>query len=204
MKTFSAISLALAAAALFGCDQQPGGPIEPGIDGLEAIHVSGHLGSYRDCPEQAYENQQAGAPEADAARFEGDCATDQCGPLNCEAARLTFTLSNHGDVAAEGITATLLILDREGLEVVELPVSATLAEDGSPFAGALAAGADALLHIEFAGPLDVEGLVGPPAAGDGDVAWQTGAQLRLVIEADGFSEAGFDTPELYSLPELDT
>lgn len=210
MKTLIRLSpLTLAACALFGCDQRP---FEPGADGLIATHVGGHLGSYRDCPEQAWESvgtdRPDGVAEADGARRpDADCADDQCGPLNCEAARLTFELSNGSDLAADGVEAVALyILDRDGAALAELPIGATLDGDGQPFGGDIAAGARALLHVEFAAPLDVDALLGPPddANADGVRAWQSGARLHLVVGAASHEDAELITPELFSLPEVDT
>ncbi len=193
------------ALALFGCEQisQPPATVS---DGLTAAHVGGHLGSYRDCPDEAWENHNAddAAPDRVAGAPDADC-DGACGPLNCEAARLTFTLSNQSDVDAEGVEpVALFLLDRDGLEIVELPIAATLDEDGQPFDGALDAGGQALLHIEFVGLLDAAALVGPPADGDGAFDWRSGVQLRLLIGAATHDDTGLDTPLVYSLPEIDT
>lgn len=197
---------AFAALALFGCDQLQLPPGEPGADGLIATHVGGHLGSYRDCPEQAFENQ--GADRAvmgirDGAGSDADC-DGACGPLNCEAARLTFTLSNDSDVIADGVEPiALFILDREGIEVVELPIAAALDRDGQPFDGHLEPGEEALVHVEFVGPFDVTAFVPREADGDG-IGWQNGAQIRLLVGSTTHEDTGLDTPELFSLPEVDT
>lgn len=205
MKTLLRLSpTAFAALALFGCDQLRLPPATA-VDGLSVEHVGGHLGSYRDCPEEAWENQDAPAGEAaDRAAFDAICE-GSCGPLNCEAARLTVNLINDSDVEAEGVEpVALFLLDREGIEAVELPIAAVFDTAGDPFDGHLGVGEQALVHIEFMGPLDVIALIGPPNDADGDAIWRSGAQLRLSIGAQTHDDTGLDTPPVYSLPEVDT
>lgn len=193
--------LVMTATAMTACDPQH--PNDPPAQGLHALFISGHLGSYRDCPERAHE--AADAPQ-DGAAIDADCDNDQdgCGPLNCQGARITLTLRNESDLDAEDIHPIgLFLLDAQGRSLTLLRIATITAQDNTPFDGTLPAGHEQQLHIDFAGPLDVTALTGAPADGDGP-ANQTGARLRLILDTDTHGDITLDTVELFSLPEVDT
>lgn len=201
--TLAAI-LVMTATAMTACDPQH--PTDPTPQELHALFVSGHLGSYRDCPELAHEAAapQDPAQQPDAAR-DADCDSDQdtCAPLNCEPARITLTLRNESDLDAEAIhTIGLFLLDPQGRSITQLRVEAITTQDNTPFDATLPAGQEQQIHITFAGPLDLPALIAPPA--DARQAWQTGARLRLFLATDTHGDLTLDTVELFSLPEVDT
>lgn len=211
------------AGSMLACNQDP---IEPGVEGLELVYVSGHLGSYRDCPDKAFDPQGVDLPAADGAPqddeaerpapardgdgFAADCAEEDCGPLNCQDAQLTVQLSNTSVEDAVGITVvSVIVLDSDGMGIAELPVLA-VNEPGpgaEEFRGLLAADEEAQLRVDFSGPLNVRDLGGNwNEDGDQDLRFGAvlGAEVHLVIEAVTHEDAELTTPELYSLPEVDT
>ncbi|MCB9543293.1 MAG: hypothetical protein H6703_12715 [Myxococcales bacterium] len=200
MRMMRLMTVGILGWALGGCDAQPAG--EPQADGLAAVFVAGHLGSYRDCPDEAYgASDRAARPDGDAI-IDADCAEEECGLLNCEAARLTLSLRNEGERDAEGIDVIgVFVLDAAGASVAALPVVAVTVE-GQPFDGALAAGTEALVDVEFVGPLAVDALTG--ADGDGLLGRPNGAPLRILLVSESHGELSLDTVAIYSLPEVDT
>ena len=147
--------LALAAMGLSGCFL-----FEPDGD-LEAVYISGHLGNYWDCPDQAYTPGQradgavgsdaGGAPSEPQGDFapgacepapapdgganapaEGDVAPGYCGgPLNCEGAQATFQLSNPTGLARGIRVSEILLLNDSGAIVASLPVLNTELASGA-------------------------------------------------------------------------
>ncbi len=193
----SIIALAL---ALTGCIQESGGEdpdagIEPVRTTLALTYVSGHLGSYWDCPEEAM-SAPGGAPAGfDAGAAEaGDCAdAEDCGgPLNCDAAMLLIQVQNTGEVGLTTLRAEDLVIHQTPPLASEI-LAVTDAETGQA-PGPLAPGASMQLRVDFRGP----------PAGD----WQTQFPVEVdVVGDDAEGPAARETlltPGLSSLPAVAT
>ena len=175
---------------------------------LTGAFVSGHLGSYWDCPDQAY-----GGPDSDVdgARAEGDCAGDNCGvPLNCEDAQLTMSLSNESDLdATEVLVQRIELFTTDGDPRAELPLIAVIESDtGEPFDGHLAAGEEVLLRVEFQGPYNVWELLAPATDddtdGDSDFAAGYGGVVETTFTSQAHRDLTIESAELYEIPAVDT
>ncbi|MEO1267612.1 MAG: hypothetical protein AAFX99_05910, partial [Myxococcota bacterium] len=179
---------------------------EPLPSTLELIYISGHFGSYWDCPEEAYDPDGAAPlPSGDALVVDGDCAEPCTGLLNCESAQVSVRLSNTGDSDLTHITLLdLLIVDADQMERASLPVLTITTFDGELFDGTLAAGAQVDLRIDFRGPInlaelmaDEQGGVSEEDSGARLAGPGSGAALRLIFKANDLSPVQLDTPEIY-------
>ncbi len=167
--------------------------------------VSGHFGSYWDCPGDAYQPQQPadagareGAPQEDPGLVAGDCAEGQdcSGFLNCESAQVTLQIQNSGDARIRGIhVREIQILNGEGEVAASLPVLSVDDMDMEGFDGQLDPGVTSTLRIEFQGPHQVRDLLG-----DGTDR----APVRIIIEVEEQKPAGLETPELEALGQIAT
>ncbi len=180
------------------------GPQAPAAE-LAVTFVSGHLGNYWDCPDEALAlpggadrqaGPGAGAPaEAGAPEF-ADCAEDGCGGglLNCDQAMVIVQVENVGahDIAALSARHLVVML----APAVEAEVlSVTDVETGAP-AGGLAAGEQVQLRVTFRGP--------PNGAVDWDAS--VPVQVEIVGDADteGEGAAALQTPPLAGVPAVAT
>lgn len=188
---------ALATLALLGCVAEPeGGPHPAGPRAeLSLTFVSGHLGNYSNCPEEAMPLPGAAeAPEAGAARVDGDCALEGCGSLNCDAAMVIVQVENVGDAPAQALSARDVAVLMNGPLNTEILAVVDVEDSEAP--GALAPGETVQLRIDFRGP--------PPRDGDWDVQFRV--QLEVVGDADTDAETGasLETPPLSRLPAVAT
>lgn len=190
----------LAATALFtACAEDPD-PQSPPPDAAEITleYISGHLGAYWDCPDDAMparaargEGQRAAAPEADggAGLIAGDCADENCGFLNCQAAELRLRVTNDGDAPIDALVVKQLQLDWDG-ELSHNDVVSVHDTDGE-FDGQIEPGESVDLRIEYRGP--------HPS----DVDWDQG--LPAIIEmGEGNQSQELITPELQMVPQVAT
>ena len=167
---------------------------------LDLLYISGHLGTYRDCPEEAY--------DPDAAPVAGDIDGAACpdgvdcpGILNCTPAQVTLRIENIGDEGVTGINVTdVILLDADGAEHTFFPVVSQTSTTDTPFGGDLAAGDFVDVRVGFRGPYDLNALL-PAADSDG---FSAGAPVRVFIDAEGQAPGVLDTPTIYSQPEIDT
>lgn len=178
----------LAALALAACaqdtDDGADAGLEPGRTTLALTFVSGHLGNYWDCPEEALSLPGGGAPGAPAERAEaGDCAED-CGLLNCDAAMVVIQVENTGDVGLATLRAEDLIIHLAPPQASEI-LAVTDAATGAP-PGPLAPGASVQIRVDFRGP----------PAGD----WRE--QLPVEVDVVGDDAAGPAARESLETPGL--
>lgn len=165
---------------------------------LSAEFVSGHLGNYMDCPEQGYSGgDQAGrAPGL----WEGDCAEDGCGILNCEGAQVTFSLDNAGRVEARNLRITgIELFNADGAKVADLPAeSVTHVETGEPMLE-LAGDSQGMFYLFFKGPAQPYDLL---QAQDGQLG--RAGVLIIKLKADNHAEITIETPYIYVLDAIAT
>lgn len=204
----AAIALPALGLGLTACD--PHHPIDIGEPGLEAVYVSGHFGNYFDCREQAFENlpdgeaDRAAAPIRDGAAPDADCDGNACGILNCQAARVRVQLENTTLADALDVDArAILFLDLAGEPLAELPITAVRDSTGAAFDGTVESGGVMQLDLEFVGPYSVAAMLdimdGAAVRGHG-----LGTTVRVVFESSSHDGPAIETPELFSLPIVDT
>lgn len=169
---------------------------------LELAFVSGHFGSYYDCPEDAFSGQGDGAPERRAAEPDmgavaGDCADEDCGGfLNCEAAQVTLQIENRADAGIRGIhVREIQVLDEDGKIAARLPVLSVDAVDMENYQGRLDAGQTATLRVEFQGPMHLRELLGSDT-------YRT--PVRVIIEVEEQEPARLETPAIEQLGQIAT
>lgn len=188
----SIIALALAFA---GCAQDSGEDPDAGLEPVRTTialtFVSGHLGNYWDCPEEAMSvpgGVPAGAEPGAAARDEaGDCAAEDCGRLNCDAAMLLIQVENTGDVGLATLRAEDLVIHLAPPLASEILAVTDAATGHAP--GPLAPGASMQLRVDFRGP----------PAGD----WQEQHPVEVdVIGDDAEGPAARETLETPGLARL--
>ena len=182
---------------------------------LRGTYISGHLGSYWDCPGEGYTGEDAMMTDgAEMDGFaEGDCAEDSCGFLNCQDAQMTILLNNDGALVAEEISISkirLLDLDDRELGILPLIAIHNTAHDG-PFSGTLDAGAQVQLRIDFLGPENLQKLKDDAMSGDndgisndGDRAAHSGALIEITFTSKNADDEVVVSKELYDLPAVDT
>lgn len=202
----AAIALPALGLGLTACD--PHHPIDIGEPGLEAVYVSGHFGSYFDCPEQGFENLADGdrgaAAIRDGAAPDADCDGDDCGLLNCQPGRLMVQLENTTTADALDVGArAILLLDLAGEPLAELPITAVHDSTGAAFDGIVESGGVAQLDLEFVGPYSVAAML-DIMDGGGWRAHGIGTTVRVVFESSSHDGPVIETPELFSLPPVDT
>lgn len=188
---------ALAAATLFaGCaeDPDPQGPQPTAQLSLE--YISGHLGAYWDCPDDAMPAREAAgaraaAPAEDAGLVAGDCADENCGFLNCQPAELRLRVTNDGEAALDALEVKRLRLDWGGDMLSDNEVLGLFDPQNAAFDGHLEPGESVDLRIEYRGPHP------------GDVDWDQG--LPALIEVgEGEAVEQLITPELQMVPQVAT
>ncbi len=225
MKRLLVILLVPAFGLTFGCVEPPektgeeptfcdGTSCEelPGPE-LSGVFVSGHLGNYRDCPEDAYVGEASGepagagrvAPEGDIA--EGACAEGEtCTPiLNCETASATINLSNDGEGIATGVQVDRVELYNSlGELVATLPVM-DVASDGGAFSGELDASATTSLRIDFQGPQNPYSLLNTSdPSGDASFEASSSGTIRVIVTSDNDDELAVEGKGVYAVPSVDT
>lgn len=185
----------------------PDGSVEPVEEShLRLTYVSGHLGSYWDCPDEALaapadareQGDPAGPPAGEAA---ADCAEDSpdCGgPLNCTPAMVILQVENLGDAAIDQLSAgdLSILMDPPVRSEVVTFIDATpdpiTGEQAGGVPGDLAPGGILQLRIEFRGPAN--------DVGGWDAAWP----VEVEVKADGAAPATVVTPPLSRLPAVAT
>jgi hypothetical protein len=201
------ISLLFVVVLLSACgateleDPERGGSADDSTVGL--TFVSGHFGSYWDCPEDAFqaqsnERRDAAPPQGEPGVVAGDCADDtDCGGfLNCSSAQLTLQIENTGEAEIRGIhVREIQVLDQDGEVAATLPVLTVDTVEMDGFQGRLGAGTTATLRIDFQGPQQLREILG-----DGTDR----APVRVIIEVDEQKPAGIETPELEALGQIAT
>lgn len=181
---------------------------------LKSTYISGHLGNYWDCPEQGYQGEQKAQPEP-GQRPAGDqdfgaCASsedgfDSCGGLlNCEAAQVTLELSNIGQLAAQGARISeILVLDDQDMVRASLPIHDTmLLPNNETYNGALDVGATIKVRVDFAGPVNINELLG--TMNSESRFGEQKAKLRIKIKANNAAEISIDTKLVSSMPGVAT
>lgn len=191
----------LAAASLtLACAEDPDAPSPPpeGEPELSLAYISGHLGAYWDCPDQAMParaeaaERRAGAPEADEdGLIAGDCADENCGLLNCEPAQMRLRITNDGADALESVDVKRLTLDWGAGDLSENEVLGIFDDTGVAFDGRLEPGESVDVRIDYRGPHP------------GDVDWDEGLPAVIEVGNDAGSEA-ITTPELQMVPQVAT
>lgn len=175
---------------------------------LEGTFIAGHLGSYWDCPDEAYGGTQSdnvGADFAEGACLEGsECPTF----TSCESAQVTLTLSNPSDTGGENILIDQIeLFGTDGISRAVLPLEATIdTATNEPFDGQLAAGEEVMLRVEFQGPLDPWQLL-QPMDGDtesGDRIAGGGGIIEATFSSDNHADLTVESSALYDVPAVDT
>lgn len=176
----------------------PDAAVEQAEGSFEATFVSGHLGSYLGCPDEAANVPASGEQGPPAA---GDCAPDEeggCGGgnFNCSAAMLRLEIVNTGDVALHGFTADPLQIMMDpplGAEVL-----AIVDADSGEAIEAIAPGESRQIRVEFRGISPNDGRGGAFNANS------EGYPVQLVLDADEADPVPLTTPEVSPLPEIAT
>lgn len=177
---------------------------------LKGVFVSGHLGSYWDCPEDAYHGEAPSpgadgdfAPGADGACMEGsECPSFEA----CEQAQVTIALSNGGAAQAREILVEQIeLFGTDGVSRAILPLISTIdTATNAPFDGTLAAGESVTLRVEFQGPYDPYGLLAPVDGAAGDRAIGGGGIVETTFSADNHDDVVVESAEIYDVPAIDT
>jgi len=192
--------ITLCAAFLFtGCvldrERPPDGEDPPEAATLELAYLSGHFGSYWDCPEEAYQPPGA-ADESNgvAASRVADCGDgDDCGgPLNCEPAQLTIQIANIGAELVDGIRVReIQVLDADGEVHTILPVVSVDTIELDAFDGVVEAGETATLRVDFRGPRSLSDLLGERVQE---------APVKIIVEVEAQNTEELITPPIHSSP----
>ena len=139
---------------LAACDPSDSTKGTTSSSNLAMSYVSGHLGSYWDCPEQANGNTAAtpGPSMAEAA----DCDGEGCGILNCEAAEVTLQLQNNGVETVNALDVHhVLLINENPAEPTDLEVlSWSVVPEGALDDG-LSPDETITIRIQFRGPAPV-------------------------------------------------
>lgn len=170
----------LLAVGLAGC----GGPAPE--RNLELTYISGHLGNYWSCPDQA--GNRAALPPGLVA---GDCAEgESCGPVDsCEHAALTVRVQNISNLLLRGLQVQELnLIGPEGPQPLE--ILSVEALEGT-LAGDLASGEERRVRIFFKGP-------------PSDSVERDGLPVEVRIEANPQSGATLQTPALQVIAAIAT
>lgn len=180
---------------------------------LELTYISGHLGAYWDCPEQAYQPEDPTAEPADGL-ISGDADWAACPPdvecpameMNCLPAQVTVRIANVGDAPVSGVNVSeVILLDAEGAEHTALPILVLTALEPGSLESVLAPGAFVDVRVDYRAPLDPAGYLQSNAGNRlSDAGMGQGVKLRVRAEAEQQEPAHVDTPELYSQPMIDT
>ena len=186
-------------------DTDPEPDVEPDVEpdpdpgpwpSITSAFISGHLGSYWDCPDEGYtpdgDAGGAGADEAGACFAED---ADGC-LLNCEGAQLTILVSNVQELPLENVRITRLdLLDADREVVAErLPIISVVDENGEEAHPTLQQGEEVRLRIDYRGPAYPYELLGSHGYGF----------LAITIEADHAESDVLGTSEVYVLPSIAT
>lgn len=229
MKSLNVLLVMMAALVLSGCLFNVDPKVEPKPEclvncnpepeekpALKGTFVSGHLGSYWDCPDEAYNPDPevvVGGANEDGAFAEGDCAEGQecIAILNCERAQAIVRLTNGGDANGEGVALQKIELLNTLDEVVaELPVISVQHSDiEEPFDGIVSTEDAVNLRVEFQGPLNPYEMLSVEDAANsrnGDQAFGSSGIgfLRLTFSADNHADVIILSTEVYGLPSVDT
>lgn len=179
---------------------------------LHGTYISGHLGNYWDCPDQAYtpaDQQVVGAPGAEGADF-APCeqSDDSCGgPLNCESAMVMIELSNPGELKAQGVSVyEIELLDVQGTVLATLPiVSVAEVTSGASFDGELEIDEQVKLRVEYQGPLNLRELLPQdPTDGVDRFSGEASAKVRIKVKADNAHEISVESKLISSVPSVAT
>lgn len=169
-------------------------------DGLALTFVSGHLGNYWDCPEEAATASDAASPDPGAEADRGACPpelNDQCEPfLNCEAAMVLVEVRNTTDTAVSAFTVRSLALVDEAGEVVAAEPLGVFEPMTDSAPAALAPGEMRQLRVDFRGPAR------EAAARFNDPDHPVHVELELL--GDDRTDGHLSTPPLWSLPAVAT
>jgi hypothetical protein len=179
-------------------DAEEAPPVESN-QSLELAYISGHLGSYWDCPDdampaRAQDDGAAREAPADApGAVAGDCADGQdCGGFNsCQAAEVRVRVTNDGEDAVDALTVKQLRLDWGGGDLSNNEVIGLYDTDDAAYDGVLEPGDSVDLRIEFRGP--------HPS----DVEWDQGLPATIEMGQETLSEE-LVTPELQMVPQVAT
>jgi hypothetical protein len=167
---------------------------------FELTFVSGHLGSYWDCPGEA-NGAAAGAPAAgeaagDAAACNPD-AGEECpgGLLNCEAAMVIVEVRNTGDTDLGDLSiVSIELINEDGTR--ETLEGLGVFSSTEPAPGPLTPGGSRQVRVEFRGPGSDSGN-----QFNGDAPER---HLRIVLSGGAAGSAEVTTPAVYSLPAVAT
>ncbi len=187
---------------------------DPAIDAvLEGIFISGHLGSYWDCPDQGYSPSEERSSGESSGAFAGDAAPcaegEECtyDALNCEDGQLMIRLTNVGAVAATGLQVTKIeLFDADGVSKATLPLMSV--EDSgtmTTFDGEVDAGAETDLRILFQGPVRASELLKTESEdGRSDVYGSPEGRIEITIEGDNHDAIVIEGEGIYDLPPIAT
>lgn len=187
---------------------QPGPTPPVAVEAFGLTYISGHLGSYDSCSEQALQPVEVNDPDeaaagADGARAgsDGDCADDGCGFQSCEHAEINVRLGNTGETAITSLSLSELSLllgtDDAALDTEVLEVERW---DGEPLSTPIVAGADVDLVVRFRG---VSPWIDYSKNIDADFMATSAAKIHVIFETPRAS-AEVTSPRLYPITGIDT
>lgn len=191
----------LALVSLTAACERDADEVEPppqGNQSLELAYISGHLGAYWDCPDEAMPARagqvDGAARQADApGAIAGDCAEDSdCGGFSsCQPAEVRVRVTNDGEDAVDALTVKQLQLVWGEGDLSNNDVIGLFDADDEAFDGVLQPGDSVDLRIEFRGPHPT------------DVDWDQGLPAQIEMGQENLSEELL-TPELQMVPQVAT
>ena len=189
MKVVALTAITTLLMTLSACDPSPPGSSLPST-AMQLTYVSGHLGIYADCPDDAFTGSGAKADFARAAAM-APCPPDEenCQNffMNCESAEVTIRIKNTGTSTLDGVNvAELQLLTAQESILHSLPI---VAVDVPPeLTDGLSPGEEVVVRVEFQGPASNWEMISHPIH-------------ILVIDADN-KGSEITTPPLDSLPMM--
>ena len=122
---------------------------------LTLSYVSGHLGSYWDCPNEANGASADAGPSLP--EFAADCDGEGCGAMNCESAEVTIQIKNLGPDVIQGFDVLqVLLLDGSQATPTDSEVLSWTLSPADALEDGLTPDEAVTVRIEFRGPSSVD------------------------------------------------
>ena len=205
------LTVALLCISAAACEDGGDDPIiTPGpAESFELTYVSGHLGNYWDCPQDALSSgpEAAGAPRpASEAADMAACEGDDCAPmiLNCEHAEVTVRIRNTGEDTLSGLALTAIrLIGPDDGSTLDSSLVELIRADGGDLSDPIDAGAEIDVVVRFRGLTNDAYYQLFDGASGASFAPQPGVTVELDFESPSFNDT-LNTPSLAMLPSVAT